>query len=662
MNQLNEAGKLTIDKLFDIASGVITAQLGSSKKKDSYSYSSIAKAASKLIAVFPVLSSRTVSTDTANMVSKYIEQTACQFFILALQQANISTAQSGIEYLKQYHQNLEGNGTGAIISSMQTWIDAYRNGKVTESGSISGSMYNNLIDENSMIDYDQILEADKDLTISSADMRDLMQLMAENANIQFYDTKLNPISINDYIVNEFADGTYHVSIKSMSSLNEGKSGRKGYNNNNNQNNNRNNNSGNTVWTNTGNSADNGKGGLRKEYRDKIGKNKPDPNNPGNYTPSIYTRQELEKMQADADADRKYRDEQRKNDEHKHDREYESKIRHRNDGEHREDRRWTKKERQWKEEDREESKKDKQKKDQEHNEDRAWTNKERQWKEEDREEAKKDKQKKDQEHDEDREWTKKEREWRTQDRAAAARRDSEDSRARSSSGKNVGILRDQDIKKMNDAAPALLVVKFYHSYKDDNGNTVVSNVPTEFIIGVKSHLIPVTTSEILRRIMNDNKDGKKFMTLMRAITGELKASEIILGMSRIKDDVKSCKVKGAYGDTWKLLANRAAAAREQIKQGKRNDFSAITTVLISQADADELFHEENIDISDPKNAMHFMRSYNLMGFVIADDATEVLKIMLDNGSGMFEERAYSMLERDNQDGKYKKLISLMASNK
>ena len=622
MNQLNEAGGLTVDKLFDIASGVITAQVGSSKKKDSYSYSSIAKAASKLIAVFPVLSSRTVSTDTANMVSKYIEQTACQFFILALQQANISTAQSGIEYLKQYHQNLEGNGTGAIISSMQTWIDAYRNGKVTESGSISGSMYNNLIDENSMIDYDQILEADKDLTISSADMRDLMQLMAENANIQFYDTKLNPISINDYIVNEFADGTYHVSIKPMF-LSEGKRGNK-------NNNNRNNNGGNTVWSNTGNSSNNGRGGLRKEYRDKIGKNKPDPNNPGNYTPSIYTRQELEKMQADADADRKYRDEQRKNDEHKHDREYESKIRHRNDGEHREDRRWTKKE--------------------------------RQWKEEDREEAKKDKQKKDKEHDEDRDWTKKEREWRTQDRAAAARRDFEDSMARSSSGKNVGILRDQDIKKMNDAAPALLVVKFYHSYKDENGNTVVSNVPTEFIIGVKSHLIPVTTSEILRRIMNDNKDGKKFMTFMRAITGELKASEIILGMSRIKDDVKSCKVKGAYGDTWKLLSNRAAAAREQIKQGKRNDFSAITTVLISQADADELFHEENIDISDPKNALHFMRSYNLMGFVIADDATEVLKIMLDNGSGMFEERAYSMLERDNQDGKYKKLISLMASNK
>ena len=616
MNQLNEAGGLTVDKLFDIASGVITAQVGSSKKKDSYSYSSIAKAASKLIAVFPVLSSRTVSTDTANMVSKYIEQTACQFFILALQQANISTAQSGIEYLKQYHQNLEGNGLNAVISSMQTWIDAYRSGKVTESGSISGAMYNNMIDENSMIDYDQILEADKDLTISSTDMRDLMQLMAENANIQFYDTKLNPISINDYIVNEFADGTYHVSIKSMS-LSEAR---------------------NSVI------------GLRKKYRDAV-------------TSGQMTEDEARQAQADEDADRE--DRRRQQDEtDANTRRARDTAKYKDWGDQRDDDKlnWTKKERQWKEEDREEAKKDKQKKDQEHDEDRAWTKKERQWKEEDREEAKKDKQKKDQEHDEDREWTKKEREWRTQDRAAAARRDSEEARARSSSGKNVGILRDQDIKKMNDAAPALLVVKFYHSYKDENGNTVVSNVPTEFIIGVKSHLIPVTTSEILRRIMNDNKDGKKFMTFMRAITGELKASEIILGMSRIKDDVKSCKVKGAYGDTWKLLSNRAAAAREQIKQGKRNDFSAITTVLISQADADELFHEENIDISDPKNAMHFMRSYNLMGFVIADDATEVLKIMLDNGSGMFEERAYSMLERDNQDGKYKKLISLMASNK
>ena len=45
-----------------------------SDKRDSYSYSSTAKAASKLIAVYPILISRSVSSGTAQMISKYIEQ------------------------------------------------------------------------------------------------------------------------------------------------------------------------------------------------------------------------------------------------------------------------------------------------------------------------------------------------------------------------------------------------------------------------------------------------------------------------------------------------------------------------------------------------------------------------------------------------------------
>ena len=212
--------------------------------------------------------------------------------------------------------------------------------------------------------------------------------------------------------------------------------------------------------------------------------------------------------------------------------------------------------------------------------------------------------------------------------------------------------------MNDAVPSMLVVRFYN--QNDKG--VISDVPTEFIIGVKSKLIPVTTTEILRRIMNDNKDGKKFLKFMRVITGELSASNVIFGFSRMKDDIKSTKRKGAYGEIWNLLANRAEASREAVKHGVRNDFSAITTVLISQNDADELFREENFDISDPKNAYHFMQSYNLIAFAIADDATESLKIMMDDGEKNFEEYAYRMFERETKDGTYKKLINLMAASK
>ena len=43
-----------------------------------------------------------------------------------------------------------------------------------------------------------------------------MKIMQEQEKIVVYDTKLNPVSINDYVVNEFANGNYHVSIKPAS--------------------------------------------------------------------------------------------------------------------------------------------------------------------------------------------------------------------------------------------------------------------------------------------------------------------------------------------------------------------------------------------------------------------------------------------------------------
>ena len=547
---LNEASSdVTFDQMYDMAKGVANVATGLKKgsKASEYSYSSLAKAASKMVAVFPVLASRTVSAETAQMVTKYIEQKMCSLFVLALQQANISTAKSGIEYLRQYHQNLNvgGDNINAIISTMDTWINAYEAGKINESGSISGMMHDADVD----IDVSSLFECDRDLEISARDVAEIMKIMQEQEKIGVYDTKLNPVSINDYVVKEFATGDYHVSVKPLSAFTEAKSN-----------------------------------GLRSNYRTHVDNGAMD-------------RDEAKQMQDDDDADTEYA--------------------------------YQNKKRRWEEEDRSASRARDTAREKEHQEDREESRKDREESRKDREESRKDR----------------------------ARRTASEDRARVTSGSNVS-LKDFDVKKMNDAVPSMLVVRFYS--KLDNGE--VSTVPTEFIIGVKSKLIPVTTTEILRRIMNDNKDGKKFLKFMRVITGELSASNVIFGFSRMKDDIKSTKRKGAYGEIWNLLANRAEASREAVKHGVRNDFSAITTVLISQNDADELFREENFDISDPKNAYHFMQSYNLIAFAIADDATESLKIMMDDGEKNFEEYAYRMFERETKDGTYKKLINLMAASK
>lgn len=519
-NTLHEASSDTVDTIVQIAKGLSNVATNKVGDKSSYSYSSIAKAASKLIAVFPVLTSRTVSFDTARMTSKYIEQISCQFFMFALQQANISNAKDGIEYLRQFHQNLNmgDDNTDAVIAAMQSWIDAYNAGK-NENATFADVLQNDILSESYV---DPFMMQSDNVKISAADMRDIMHLMQENANIQFYDTKLNPLSIDDYVVREFAGGNYSVTI-SPYTLNEAKLDPQKANN---------------------SYKENKEQHRHEEEMDK------------NYT---------ERYKADRRAETEYYKEYNRSKEA----------------------------------------------DRQYNDQKAKESKEQA------------------DHD-------------NANRMRA----------------NTAFLKDQDIKKMNDAVPSILIVKFYQK-NDNNG---VSGVATEFLIGIKSKVVPITTTEILRRIMNDNKDGQKFLKFMRVITGELKASDVILGLSRITDDVKSYKVKGARGDIWTLLQNRAVAAKEQVRSGKHNDFSAITTVLISQQDADELYREENFDINDPKNAIHFMQSYNLMGFAIADDSNEVLHLLLDNGSKSFEDISYRMLERETQDSTYKKLINLMAASK
>lgn len=584
MDSLREANSYGFDDMVDMAKGlsnVATQRYQNTSGNNSYSYSSIARAASKLIAVFPVLTSRTVSMTAAHAVSKYIEQISCQFFMLALQQANISNVKNGIDYLRNFHQNLDlgDDNSNAIIATMQSWLDAYEKGTY-ENATITGAMNAEAFAEASVDPF--MFQADN-VKISSTDIRDLVNLMHENANIEVLDTNLNPVSVNDYIVREFANGTYKVTMGYMD-LNEAKKYtgkvKNNYNNGNNQN--------------SGNNNQN----QQRDYSGYIAARK---------QASDY---EDEKARA--------REEQR----HKNAEDEELKrTQHRSSEEAQ---RYT-------------------------NKDLENQNSYNRQMERDAENRK---------FQQQQEEIKRKAE---EEKAAKERADSQYNAQRAQQFRygSAMILKDQDIKKMNDAVPSILVVRFYQ--RDNNGG--ISDIPTEFLIGVKSKIVPITTTEILRRIMNDNKDGQKFLKFMRTITGELKASEVILGLSRITDDVKSYKVKGARGDLWTLLQNRAAAAKSQIKSGKHNDFSAITTVLISQEDVDELYREENLDISNPKNALRFMSSYNLMGFAIVDDSNEVLHLLLDNGSKSFEDISYTMLERETQDGgTYKKLINLMASSR
>lgn len=213
------------------------------------------------------------------------------------------------------------------------------------------------------------------------------------------------------------------------------------------------------------------------------------------------------------------------------------------------------------------------------------------------------------------------------------------------------LKDFDAKKINEAVPSLLVIRFTNSE---------TNTVTSFVIGVKAKLIPTDYMEILTKIYTKNKDGRGLVNFIRMTSGEMKfVRDYLLAIDQSRDAILSMQKRGSKEHIWKILENRANKSKWLLSRNKNNSASAITTVVITNEDADLLYKEENIDIRKLDNAKAFMRAYNLFGFVIVNETSEEAMFLYDEQDPYFESIAFTNLERETSDGQYKKIVNLMS---
>lgn len=515
--------------LLDAGSELINIGARASDRKtfsNNYSYSSAAKAASNLIAVFPVLCSSSLSKDTAAMVTKAIERKATVILQLALTATNITTTRSGMEYLRQFHQNLNVGGMSGddLIQAFNNYVDTH-------------------VDASGYWD-DDLLPADESYYISNETKNHFVRLLMESYNA-WYDEDINPNSLNDFLVQESSQG-FNVSFRPFV-LSEAKGK------------NRNTYNGDTDnrtfnYDNRDNRSyynDNSRTDNRSYYNDN----------------SSATHTHTHQGSVDfTNPDYKAREKS--------------------------------------------------------NADAAKSNAEIARQKAMQAQLATVRQMKQMEQDERNKYTMKAPE-----------------------------LKDNDVKKMNEMVPTLMIVRFYN---------VATKSQNEFIIGIKSKCIKTNADEIFKKIYNNNKDGKGLVNLIRATTGEIKfVKDLLLGLDQTKADVMSMNKKGSNEDIWHILQVRAQNAKGYLRQNRTNYASAITTVVITQEDADYLYKQMNIDVNNPKIAMQFMKAYNLLGFAIVDDTTESAKFLWDDGDLKFEELSYTMMEREDRDSSYKKVVNLLA---
>lgn len=152
------------------------------------SVGSIARRASNLVLVFPVIVSNTLSIQTASIISKAIERKCVALLQILFASINLSKADNLQDYIAQFHSNLN---KGLTLDEFMDAID-----KLSESG---------------------------DIEITDREAYEAVKEDMHNINFHLSE-ELNPISINDYVSRTNVYGESSIVLENTSVITEAQGG------------------------------------------------------------------------------------------------------------------------------------------------------------------------------------------------------------------------------------------------------------------------------------------------------------------------------------------------------------------------------------------------------------------------------------------------------
>ena len=216
-----------------------------------------------------------------------------------------------------------------------------------------------------------------------------------------------------------------------------------------------------------------------------------------------------------------------------------------------------------------------------------------------------------------------------------------------------MLLPADVKKANEMQPTLMLVNFYVNDKDRD-----LNVAQQFVCGVKSKLYAVDSNEIINKIITKNADSDIILKLIKVSTREISfVKDFLLGIDDARLDALSKSRKGSGTKIFKALERRAINGKIRRSLRMENSAKAISTLVISSEEADQLKKYENIDVYHPRTIVPIMEKLNLLYFVVVDATAESVDIITD-GETEFETYSFTNLERESSDNTYKKVVNLI----
>lgn len=213
------------------------------------------------------------------------------------------------------------------------------------------------------------------------------------------------------------------------------------------------------------------------------------------------------------------------------------------------------------------------------------------------------------------------------------------------------LTQDKLDKANQQMPLMMKVNFI-------SKATGRPITTSAYLGIKCKLFDVAGLDIVQRIVSKNSSAISLFNFIRATSQEIGFwRDFVFALSKAKVDAISNARNGSSSKMWKALEQRATKSKLNQFFRQKNDATAITSLLVTTDEVEELKKNNDIDLSRSNVARKIMSDYNLLCIGIVDETTESVALIFDTGDDEYELVRFKSLKKD-KDMDAKQIVNLL----
>lgn len=213
------------------------------------------------------------------------------------------------------------------------------------------------------------------------------------------------------------------------------------------------------------------------------------------------------------------------------------------------------------------------------------------------------------------------------------------------------LTQDKLDKANQQMPLMMKVNFI-------SKATGRPITTSAYLGIKCKLFDVTGLDIIQRIVSKNSSAISLFNFIRATSQEIGFwRDFVFALSKAKVDAISNARNGSSSKMWKALEQRATKSKLNQFFRQKNDATAITSLLVTTDEVEELKKNNDIDLSRSNVARKIMSDYNLLCIGIVDETTESVALIFDTGDDEYELVRFKSLKKE-KDMDAKQIVNLL----